>query len=165
MTKIDYLDKHYHQFIKDIAKTSIDKSVTVVVLNGAKGSNFNSVLNDISKIGKIQRVVESTFITKLNLTKIFSSVHRNQQSILFFDEADALFGKRSKVKDSHDRYANIETSYLLGKIKKHHGLIILATNNRQSLSVPLASEITILIEFPAVLTFVRKYYWRIRKSA
>jgi len=64
MTKFDYLDKYYQRFINDIAKNSSHKSVTVIVLNGAKGANLNLVLNDFSKIGKIHQVSKSTAITE-----------------------------------------------------------------------------------------------------
>jgi len=165
MTKFDYLDKYYQRFINDIAKNSSHKSVTVIVLNGAKGANLNLVLNDFSKIGKIHQVSKSTAITESKLTKAFSNAHSNQESILFFDEADSLFGKRTEIKDSHDRYANIETSYLLKKIKNHYGLVILASNNRQSLTRPLSSEVNVLIEFPTVFTFIRKHYRRTKKRS
>ena len=65
--------------------------------------------------------------TEKNLNKIFRAAH-SSNAILFFDEADALFGKRSEVKDAHDRYANIEVAYLLQKIEEHEGAVILATN-------------------------------------
>ena len=66
--------------------------------------------------------------TEKNLSKVFdTAAHKNW--ILFFDEADALFGKRTNVKDSHDRYANQEVSYLLKRIEEYEGLIIVATND------------------------------------
>ena len=70
-----------------------------------------------------------------NLDRIFAAAeHAN--AILFFDEADALFGKRSEVRDSHDRYANIEISYLLQQMEQYDGIAILATNLRQNLDEP-----------------------------
>src|SRR5205807_2611395 len=65
--------------------------------------------------------------TEKNLDRIFEA-SRQSNAILFFDEADALFGKRSEVRDAHDRYANIEVSYLLQKIEEHDGVVVLATN-------------------------------------
>src|SRR5205814_7308469 len=70
--------------------------------------------------------------TERNLDRIFTAAE-NSNAILFFDEADALFGKRSEVKDSHDRYANIEIGYLLQKMEMYGGIAILATNLRQNL--------------------------------
>src|SRR5207253_1817000 len=82
---------------------------------------------DLYKID-LSRVV-SKYIgdTERNLDRIFTAAE-NSNAILFFDEADALFGKRSEVKDSHDRYANIEIGYLLQKMEKYEGIAILATN-------------------------------------
>jgi SpoVK/Ycf46/Vps4 family AAA+-type ATPase len=65
--------------------------------------------------------------TEKNLSAIFAAAE-NSNAILFFDEAEALYGKRSEVRDSHDRYANIEISYLLQKMEEYEGVAILATN-------------------------------------
>jgi SpoVK/Ycf46/Vps4 family AAA+-type ATPase len=70
--------------------------------------------------------------TEKNLDRIFLAAE-NSNAILFFDEADAIFGKRSEVRDSHDRYANIEISFLLQKIEQYEGVAILASNLRQNL--------------------------------
>ena len=68
-------------------------------------------------------------------------------AILFFDEADALFGKRSEIRDSHDRYANIEVSYLLQRMERYRGLAILATNMKKALDPAFMRRITFQIEF------------------
>ncbi|WP_245632039.1 ATP-binding protein [Edaphobacter aggregans] len=65
--------------------------------------------------------------TEKNLERVFEAAE-GQGAILFFDEADALFGKRTDVKDGHDRYANIEINYLLQRMERHAGLVIVATN-------------------------------------
>ena len=70
--------------------------------------------------------------TEKNLRRVFDAAE-DGGAILFFDECDALFGKRSKVRDSHDRYANIEVNYLLQRIEAYRGLAILATNMRNAL--------------------------------
>jgi SpoVK/Ycf46/Vps4 family AAA+-type ATPase len=85
--------------------------------------------------------------TEKNLDKIF---HEGQTSnaILFFDEADALFGKRSEVRDAHDRYANIETAYLLQKMDEYEGSVILATNLRKNMDEAFARRLHFALEFP-----------------
>jgi SpoVK/Ycf46/Vps4 family AAA+-type ATPase len=85
--------------------------------------------------------------TEKNLEKIF---HEGQTSnaILFFDEADSLFGKRSEVKDSHDRYANLEISYLLQRMEEYDGIVILATNLRKNLDDAFIRRMHGAIEFP-----------------
>lgn len=85
--------------------------------------------------------------TEKNLSTIFNEV-KNSQSILFFDEADSLFGKRSEVKDSNDKYANAETSYLLQKMEEYEGIVILATNYIQNFDEAFKRRIKFMIEFP-----------------
>ena len=69
-------------------------------------------------------------------------------AILLFDEADALFGKRSEVKDSHDRYANLEISYLLQRMEAYRGLAILTTNMRHAIDTAFMRRLRFLVEFP-----------------
>ena len=71
--------------------------------------------------------------------------------VLFFDEADALFGKRAEVSDAHDRYANIETSYLLQRIEAQDGALILATNLQENIDPAFLRRIDIVVDFPAPL--------------
>lgn len=85
--------------------------------------------------------------TEKNLQRIFDHAAR-ADVVLFFDEADALFGKRSEVKDAHDRYANIETSYLLQKIEAHTGVCILASNLAQNIDEAFMRRIQVVVEFP-----------------
>ena len=72
----------------------------------------------------------------------------SSNAILFFDEADALFGKRSEVRDSHDRYANIEISYLLQRREAYDGVTILATNLRANLDEPFTRRLQFAVDFP-----------------
>jgi SpoVK/Ycf46/Vps4 family AAA+-type ATPase len=85
--------------------------------------------------------------TEKNLEKIFRE-GQTSNAILFFDEADSLFGKRSEVRDSHDRYANIEISYLLQKMEEYEGIVILATNLRKNLDDAFIRRLHGAIEFP-----------------
>jgi AAA+ superfamily predicted ATPase len=85
--------------------------------------------------------------TEKNLDRIFSAAE-NSNAILLFDEADALFGKRSEVRDSHDRYANLEVSYLLQKMEEHDGVSILATNLRQNLDDAFLRRLSFAVQFP-----------------
>jgi len=85
--------------------------------------------------------------TEKNLDRIFTAA-RNANVILFFDEADALFGKRSEVHDAHDRYANIEISYLLQKMEEYEGLTVLATNLQQNLDQAFIRRISYMVHFP-----------------
>ncbi|MCA1702925.1 MAG: ATP-binding protein, partial [Actinobacteria bacterium] len=85
--------------------------------------------------------------TEKNLERIFAAA-TDANAILLFDEADALFGKRSEVRDSHDRYANIEIAYLLQRMEQYDGLAILATNLRQHLDDAFTRRLQFVVEFP-----------------
>jgi SpoVK/Ycf46/Vps4 family AAA+-type ATPase len=85
--------------------------------------------------------------TEKNLSAIFHEAETSN-AILFFDEADALFGKRSEVKDAHDRYANIEINYLLQRIEEFEGLVVLATNLRKNIDEAFFRRMHFAIEFP-----------------
>ncbi|MDR4484438.1 MAG: ATP-binding protein [Nitrospirales bacterium] len=85
--------------------------------------------------------------TEKNLRKLFDAAE-DGGTILFFDEADALFGKRSEVKDSHDRYANIEINYLLQRMEAYRGLAILATNRKSALDTAFMRRLRFIVNFP-----------------
>jgi len=85
--------------------------------------------------------------TEKNLEKIFSEAS-GSNAILFFDEADAIFGKRSEVKDAHDRYANIEVGYLLQRMETYSGITILATNMRGNLDDAFTRRLQFIVNFP-----------------
>jgi AAA+ superfamily predicted ATPase len=85
--------------------------------------------------------------TEKNLRQVFDAAE-DCGAILFFDEADALFGKRSEVKDSHDRYANIEVGYLLQRMESYNGLAILATNMKKSIDPAFVRRIRFIVDFP-----------------
>lgn len=97
--------------------------------------------------------------TEKNLQSIFDHAAR-ADVVLFFDEADALFGKRSEVKDAHDRYANIETSYLLQKIEEHTGVCILASNLAQNIDEAFMRRLQVVVEFPFPGVAEREQIWR-----
>lgn len=96
--------------------------------------------------------------TEKNLSKIFK-VAENKNWILFFDEADALFGKRTGVKDSHDRYANQEVAYLLQRIECYNGLVVLSTNLRDNIDEAFSRRFQAIIHFPMPNAAQRKRLW------
>ncbi|MEP6781470.1 MAG: AAA family ATPase [Gemmatimonadaceae bacterium] len=97
--------------------------------------------------------------TEKNLQRLFDAAEGGS-AILLFDEADALFGKRSEVKDSHDRYANIEVSYLLQRMESFSGLAILTTNNRNALDSAFVRRIRFIVQFPFPDAKQRAAIWR-----
>jgi len=96
--------------------------------------------------------------TERNLGRIFAEAETSN-AILFFDEADALFGKRTQVRDAHDRYANIEVSYLLQRIEEYEGLVILATNLRRNIDEAFVRRLHFVIELPRPDPAGRRGIW------
>ncbi len=96
--------------------------------------------------------------TEKNLRRVFDAAE-DSGAILFFDEADALFGKRSEVKDSHDRYANIEVNYLLQRMEAYRGLAILATNMKSALDLAFMRRLRFIVNFPFPGAKERKLIW------
>ncbi len=97
--------------------------------------------------------------TEKNLNRVFSEAEHSN-AILFFDEADALLGKRSEVKDAHDRYANIEIAYLLQKMEEYGGMVILATNMKKNMDDAFVRRLQFIIEFPFPDESYRSKIWR-----
>jgi hypothetical protein len=97
--------------------------------------------------------------TEKNLKRLFDAADA-AEVVLFFDEADALFGKRSEVKDAHDRYANLEISYLLERMERFKGLAILATNRRKDLDEAFLRRLRFVVEFPLPGVAERERIWR-----
>jgi AAA+ superfamily predicted ATPase len=96
--------------------------------------------------------------TEKNLRRLFDAAE-NGGAILFFDEADALFGKRSEVKDSHDRYANVEINYLLQRLESYRGLAILATNMKSALDTAFLRRLRFIVNFPYPTVADRRRLW------
>ncbi|HEX5005755.1 MAG TPA: ATP-binding protein, partial [Hyphomonadaceae bacterium] len=97
--------------------------------------------------------------TEKNLRRIFDAAE-DGGAILLFDEADALFGKRSEVTDSHDRYANIEVSYLLQRMEAYRGLAVLTTNLRNALDPAFQRRLRFVVQFPFPDAELRESLWQ-----
>ena len=96
--------------------------------------------------------------TEKNLKRIFDAAEAGG-AVLLFDEADALFGKRSEVKDSHDRYANIEVGYLLQRMESYGGLAVLTTNMKQNMDAAFLRRLRFVVDFPFPGTVERTAMW------
>jgi SpoVK/Ycf46/Vps4 family AAA+-type ATPase len=97
--------------------------------------------------------------TERNLDRIFSAAH-GSNAVLLFDEADALFGKRSEVRDAHDRYANVEVAYLLQRMEAHPGAVVLTTNLRSNVDDAFLRRLDLLVDFPLPNPADRRRIWR-----
>jgi len=119
-----------------------------------------SALNvDLIKVDLSTVVNKYVGETEKHLAKIFDLAARDS-GVLFFDEADALFGKRSETKDAQDRYANIEVSYLLQRLENHPGLVILSTNNLSHVDSAFTRRLTFIIKFQLPDAQTRARMWQ-----
>jgi hypothetical protein len=119
----------------------------------------NEVELDLYRIDLSAVVSKYIGETEKNLRRMFDAAE-DGGAILFFDEADALFGKRSEVKDSHDRYANIEVNYLLQRMEAYSGLAILATNMKGALDQAFMRRLRFIVNFPIPGVPERNRIWR-----
>ena len=119
----------------------------------------NELKLDLYRIDLSQVVNKYIGETEKNLRRVFDAAEEGG-AILLFDEADALFGKRSEIKDSHDRYANIEVSYLLQKMEAYRGLAILTTNLKNHLDTAFSRRIRFIVQFPFPDLAQRTEIWR-----
>jgi ATPase family associated with various cellular activities (AAA)/Winged helix domain, variant len=137
------------------------------VFSGASGTGktmaaevlANELRLDLYRIDLSSVVSKYIGETEKNLRRLFDAAEEGG-AILLFDEADALFGKRSEVKDSHDRYANIEVSYLLQRMDAYRGLAILTTNMRAALDTAFLRRIRFVVHFPFPTVEQRLQIWR-----
>ena len=113
---------------------------------------------DLYKIDISAMVSKYIGETEKNLARIFAE-GRSSNAILFFDEADAIFGKRTEVQDAHDRYANIEVSYLLQRIEEYEGMVILATNLRNNIDEAFVRRLHFMLELPLPAAEDRRRIW------
>jgi hypothetical protein len=119
----------------------------------------NELQLDLYRIDLSAMVSKYIGETEKNLRRVFDAAE-NGGAILLFDEADALFGKRSEVKDSHDRYANIEVSYLLQRMEAYRGLAILTTNMKSALDKAFMRRLRFVVQFPFPDAVQRAEIWR-----
>ncbi|MHC5826691.1 MAG: ATP-binding protein, partial [Nostoc sp.] len=114
---------------------------------------------DLYRIDLSQVVSKYIGETEKNLRRVFDAAETGG-AVLLFDEADALFGKRSEVKDSHDRYANIEVSYLLQRMETYRGLAILTTNFKDAIDPAFMRRIRFVVQFPFPDVVQRLEIWQ-----
>ena len=116
------------------------------------------ISTDIYRVDLAATVSKYIGETEKNLARIFDMAEQKGW-ILFFDEADALFGKRTEVKDSHDRYANLDVNYLLQRIENYNGLVILASNMKSNIDDAFTRRFQSIIHFPPPTKEERKRIW------
>lgn len=128
------------------------KTLSAEILAGAIGVELLVV--DISRV-----VSKWIGETEKNLGEVFDSAERSG-AVLFFDEADALFGRRTEVSDAHDRYANLETAYLLARLERFDGLAVLATNLRANIDPAFTRRLEFAVDYEEPAAAEREALWR-----
>lgn len=128
------------------------KTLTATLLGKYTGKDVFRI--DLSRV--ISKYIGET---EKNLSRLFDKAE-NKNWILFFDEADALFGKRTDIRDAHDKYANQEVAYLLQRIESYNGLVILATNKRSNIDDAFVRRFQTIIHFPMPRPEERYEIWR-----
>ncbi len=127
------------------------KTLSAEVIAAALGRDL--LVADVSRL--ISKWIGDT---PKNLARVFDMAERST-SVILFDEADALFGKRTEVSDAHDRYANLETAYLLSRLERFDGLAILATNLRQNIDVAFLRRLEFIVDFEEPGAVERERLW------
>jgi ATPase family associated with various cellular activities (AAA) len=128
------------------------KTLSAEILAGALGVDLLVV--DISRV-----VSKWIGETEKNLAEVFDTAERSG-AVLFFDEADALFGRRTEVSDAHDRYANLETAYLLARLERFDGLAVLATNLRANIDPAFTRRLEFAVDYEEPAAAEREALWR-----
>lgn len=116
------------------------------------------ISTDIYRVDLAATVSKYIGETEKNLARLFDTAEQKGW-ILFFDEADALFGKRSDIKDSHDRYANLDVNYLLQRIENYNGLVIMTSNMKSNIDEAFTRRFQSIIHFPPPTKEERKRIW------
>jgi len=136
------------------ALQEIDGRPGLVLLSGEAGTSKAQARAIAERLGRTLQSVDLAAIvsryigeTEKALDRLFAAAQK-AGVVLFFDEADALFGKRTEVRDAHDRYANIETAQLLARLERYDGLVILASNREAVLDEALVRRLRFSVTFP-----------------
>jgi DNA polymerase III delta prime subunit len=158
---------HHHRLMKDWGMEKILKPGYKSLFHGAPGTGKTTTAallgkktnRDVYRIDLSQMVSKYIGETEKNLAKVFDRAE-NKEWILFFDEADALFGKRTSTQDAHDRFANQQVSYLLQRIEDFDGLVILATNLKGNIDEAFMRRFQSIIQFPMPNADERYIIWK-----
>jgi AAA+ superfamily predicted ATPase len=150
-----FQSRHYHALVRHLSTPNQAQGATLLTFTGVprreladSAARFASALNrSLYRIDLSQVVSKYIGETEKNLERIFDEAAARDY-VLFFDEADALFGQRSEVRDSHDRYANIDIDYLLQRVEQSSGIAILATNHPRPIKRRSRKLTHVLVRFP-----------------
>lgn len=150
MLIVEYQSKSYLRFLNDMPQVADHKSRFLITFNGASEPDLLKAVTDLEAYTK-NTVKHSTAINDKvsdgDVTDQFKHARENQD-ILLFEGADILFDKKADVKNSHERDNNFNLNNLFKNIAQHHGMVVLATEKKQTLSASMSTKVDVVIRFP-----------------
>ena len=151
-----YKNKEIKEIVESLKqiKESKTRAGKIILFSGPLGTGKTKAAQTLAAEMKMDlyRIDLSSVVSKYigetekNLSKVFKAA-QEKKAILIFDEADALFGKRTEVSNSHDRYANLDVNYLLQRLEEYSGPVILTTNYKKQLDEALKRRLRFIVEF------------------
>lgn len=150
MLIVDYQSKSYYRFLEDMPAIAKHKKRFLVTLNGASKNDLATTSQDFVSVTTNSMQYSNAINEKASATSVATLFNdtRNNRNNLLFENADLLFDKRTALKRSHERDDNFDLNNLFKSIAKHNGIVILATENKQTLSASMSTKVDVLIRFP-----------------
>ena len=149
MLVIDYQSKSYFRFLNDLPQISNHKTRFLITLNGGDAADTTSALEDFVSYTK-NNLKYSTAIndkaSESDVSALFTET-RSSRDLLLFEKADLLFDRKTAVKNSHERDNGFDLNNLFKNIAKHNGIVVLAPENKQTLSSTMSTKVDVLIRF------------------
>ena len=149
MLIVDYQSKSYHRFLNDMPQIANHKTRFLMTFNGANESDLAAATADLTAYTK-NTVQHSTAIidkaSESSVVELFTDA-RTSRNILLFENSDLLFDKKTALKDSHERDSGFDLNNLFKNIAKHNGIVILATEKKQTLSASMSTKMDVVIRF------------------
>ena len=149
MLVVDYQSKSYHRFLEDMPQISKHKTRFLITLNGATESELAETLKDFAEYTE-DTMQHTTAITdkapESDVSALFASA-RSSRDILVFENANLLFDKKTSLKKSHERDHGFDLNNLFKNIAKHNGIVVLAPNEKQTLSATMSTKVDVLVRF------------------
>ncbi|MCP4325845.1 MAG: AAA family ATPase [Psychromonas sp.] len=151
MLIVDYQSKSYFRFLGDMAQVADHKTRFLITLNGGTETEQKEAVEDLSTNAH-STIQYSTAVndkaSNSSVAELFSDA-RTSRNILLLENSDILFDKKTAVKHSHERDSGFDLNNLFKSIAKHNGIVILSTDNKQTLSASMSTKVDVLIRFPS----------------
>lgn len=150
MLIVDHQSKSYHRFLEDMPQIAKHKKRFLITFNGANEEDRTAITEQFTSYTNCTVQQSAAVIEKAsteNVVTLFSDARKNRD-ILLFENADLLFDKKTALKNSHERDSGFDLNNLFKNIAQHNGIVILATEKKQTLSASMSTKVDVLIRFP-----------------